>query len=620
MQAWYEEMTEKNQLPKGKKLALFRVLSFLFPFVLLLLLELALRLADYGHNTDLFIKYTKDGRFMQMNPYASERFFSDTINATRGSSEIFAIKKAPDTFRIFVLGESTTIGYPYFHNGAFHRWLYYRLMQMYPDKNFEIINTSITAVNSFTVLDFGRQLTQYQPDAVMIYTGHNEYYGALGIGSTSYVGSNPFLIGILLKLRGLKLMQLLNNTINKVTGAFRKNQIDTRETLMKRMAARQQIPYGSTDYKTGIEQFDKNINEVCSLFNAKKIPVFLSTIVSNEKDLPPFISNGSGPASAAYHYKTGREEYAKGDIELARENFVKAKDLDELRFRAPEDINSVIRKIAGKYANVHLVDTKKLFQEHSSYGILGSETLLEHVHPNLYGYAIMSEAFYQAFEQQHLVTGTPERMLTFDELRKEMPLVGLDSLNGQYQVMMLKSGWPFNQPLPKTFGLNTNFQDSLAKLVAFGKLQWKDAMEELFERNKQTHNDEGSLKIVEAMTLEYPQSEQFCGLAASLNAGLHHYEMAALYYKKLQAIDTAKQVVPRVIKLYLRSGKPEKALANVKYLPQVQQAHVADILKNIMADKQLLKSQPDNKQAAGRIMASYKLLGIPDSLVNKDMK
>lgn len=613
-------MTEANQLPKGKKLALFKVLSFLFPLVLLLLLEFALRLSNYGHNTDLFIKYPKDERFMQMNPYASERFFSDTLNATRGSSEIFEIKKAPNTFRIFVLGESTTIGYPYFHNGAFHRWLYYRLMQMYPDKNFEIINTSITAVNSFTVLDFGRQLMQYEPDAVMIYAGHNEYYGALGIGSTSYVGSNRFLVGTLLKMRGLKLVQLLNNTINKIKGVFRKSQVDTRETLMKRMAARQQIPYGSADYKAGIEQFATNMNEVCSLFNDKKIPVFLSTIVSNEKDLAPFISNGSGPASADYHYKTGRQEYAKGNIESARENFVKAKDLDELRFRAPETINSIIRKIAGKYANVHLVDTKKLFQEHSSHGILGSETLLEHVHPNLFGYAIMSEAFYRAFEQQHLVTGKPEREFTFEELRKEMPLVGLDSLNGQYQITMLKSGWPFNQPLPKTFGFNTSLQDSLAMLVAFGKLQWKDAMEQLFERNKQMHNDEGALKIVEAMALEYPQSEQFCGLAASLNTGLHHYDMAALYYKKLQAIDTAKQVAPRVIKLYLRSGKPEMALANVKYLPQVQQAHVSNILKDIMANKQVLMSQPGNKEAVSRIMASYKLLGIPDSLVNKDMK
>ena len=334
-------MMEKQVL-EGEKLFLFKALTLFVPFVLLFLLELALRFGGYGHNTDLFIKYSKDERFMQMNPYASERFFSDTINATKGSSEIFEIKKAPNTFRIFVLGESTTIGYPYFHNGAFHRWLQYRLMQMYPDKNFEIINTAITAVNSYTVLDFGKQLIHYQPDAILIYSGHNEYYGALGIGSTSYLGSNRFVIGTLLKLRRVKLVQLLNNAIKKITGVFKNNQIDTRENLMKRMAARQQIPYGSKDYQTGLEQFDKNISEVCALFNDEKIPVFLSTIVSNEKDLPPFISNGSGKESAAYFFKSGQLEYRKRNFKAALQYFVKAKELDELRFRAPEEINSTI--------------------------------------------------------------------------------------------------------------------------------------------------------------------------------------------------------------------------------------------------------------------------------------
>ena len=115
-----------------------------------------------------------------MNDYASDKFFSDTANATKGNHEIFAVDKAPNTFRIFVLGESTTIGYPYFHNGSFHRWLQYRLARMYPERNFEIINLSLTAVNSYTVLDFGKQLAQYQPDAVLIYAGHKRILWRFG--------------------------------------------------------------------------------------------------------------------------------------------------------------------------------------------------------------------------------------------------------------------------------------------------------------------------------------------------------------------------------------------------------------------------------------------------------
>jgi len=609
-------MTGKEKAPKGKKLLLFKVLAILFPFVLLVILEFTLRLCHYGHNTDLFVKYAKDDRFMQMNYYASDKFFSDTTNATKGNSELFTVNKAPNTFRIFVLGESTTIGYPYFHNGSFHRWLQFRLMQMYPDRNFEIINLSLTAVNSYTVLDFGRQLAKYQPDAVMIYTGHNEYYGALGIGSTSYVGSNRFLVETLLKLRDLKLVQLLSNTIKKVAGVFSSKKTDDRETLMKRMAAKQEIRYGSKEYQAGIDQFNENMTELCSLFNDEKIPVFLSTVVSNEKDLPPFISNGTGPNSASYYYKQGQNAYAKADYITAKQDFDKAKELDELRFRAPEQINTIIKKLATEYPFVHLVDTKKLFEQYSPHGIVGSETILEHVHPNLNGYAIMSEAFYQAFQQQHLITDSAQRIMTFDELRKEMPITRMDSLSGAYQIMMLKTGWPFNQPLPKTFRLTANFEDTLAGRVGLGHEEWRVAMGEIYSRDKQTDNKQGALKVMEAMSLEYQQNEEFCGFSANLNAILGKYDEAAFYYKKLYEISPGQQIAQAIIQTCLKADKPGQALPYVKGLANEQQGQVESILTQIISDKQLLKAQPGNQQAVTRLAANYKLLGIAPTATN----
>ena len=613
-------MTDINQPVNVSKIRTFKILAVLFPFVALLLLEMLLRLGGYGHDTNLFVKYEKDNHFMQMNRYASERFFSDTINATQGSNEIFAINKTPGTFRIFVLGESTTIGYPYFHNGSFHRWLQFRLMQMYPNKNFEIVNTSLTAVNSYTVLDFGREIIDFQPDAVMIYTGHNEYYGALGIGSTSNVGNNRFLVETLLKVRELKLVQLLDNVLKKIFKRSVSNSIDTRENLMKRMVARQKIAFGSKDYQAGINQFDKNISELCQLLNKKQIPVFLSTVVSNEKDLPPFISDNNRQASAAHYFETGQKFYANGKFENAKASFDKAKELDELRFRAPEAINVCIKKIAATFPNVHLVDTKKLFEQYSPHGIIGSETILEHVHPNLFGYAIMSEAFYEALQQQHFITDKPQKVFTLSELKKEMPITRMDSLLGEYQIVRLKSGWPFNQHTPNTFRLGANMEDTLANEVCLGRTSWKDAMADIFKYAQKTKNNEYLLKVVEAMTLEYPESEQFCGLAASLNAASHHYEMAALYYKKLNRIKPNYLIIPQVIKLYLRCGEPEKALSNVLYLVPAQQAKVKNIIDHIIADKHTLRSVPDDKQANDRIIANYKRLGLSDSLVNENMK
>jgi hypothetical protein len=166
-----------------------------------------------------------------MNKYASERYFSDTANATRGNIEPFKADKGSNSFRIFVLGESTTAGYPYLHNGSFHRWLQYRLMHMYPGINFEVINVSLTAVNSYTALDFGRQVTEFQPDAVLIYTGHNEYYGALGVGSTSHIASNRTLVRLVLELRRFRFVQLMESCFRNMKGGA-DGTIDQRENLM----------------------------------------------------------------------------------------------------------------------------------------------------------------------------------------------------------------------------------------------------------------------------------------------------------------------------------------------------------------------------------------------------
>jgi len=602
-----------NKSPKGKKLLLFKLLSVLFPFVLLFILEAALRVFNYGHNTDLFVKYAPDERYMRMNYYASDKYFSDTLNATKGNEELFEANKSPNTFRIFVLGESTTIRYPYFHNGAFHRWLQYRLMRMYPNINFEVINLSLTAVNSYTVLDFGRQLPQYHPDAVLIYAGHNEYYGALGIGSTSYVGSNRFLVQLLIKLKGLKLVQLFNNCIKKVTGLFTTNKINVRETLMKRMVARQYIAYNSPDYMAGINQYQQNMTELCGLLSDNHIPVFLSTVVSNEKDQPPFISNGSGAGSAAYFYKSGQQAMKKQDFAVAKEDFDKAKELDELRFRAPEAINTVIKKLTAEFPLANLVDTKKVFEQNSPNGIVGSETILEHVHPNLYGYGLMSEAFYQAIKGQHLIPGVPEKELTFAELQKEMPVTTMDSLNGAYQIMILKTGWPFYQPIPKTYKPGNSVDEKFALQVSLLQIKWNEAMKQLYEYNQNKDNKPEALKIMKALMLEYPNSKLFYNYCANLSAMLNNFDEAAFYYRKLYQLDPGDRIAQAIYQLYLRADEPNLAAGYVKNIPEGQQALAGSILAQIIKDKGVAITDTGYRKAAARIAANYKTLGAPET-------
>lgn len=377
-------------------------MAIIVPFAFLALLEGMLRLTGYGHDTSLFVPFPNDASKVVMNRYASERYFSDTVNATKGYYEPFNKQKLPGTLRLFVLGESTAAGYPYFHNGSFHRWLQYRLNHALPTRRVEVINLALTAVNSYTVLDFARQLIPYQPDAVMIYVGHNEYYGALGVASTSRIGSNATMIALLLKLRRLRLVQLIDNFIYRIKTGNGK-LTDNRENLMKRMAAKQAIAANSTDYQDGIRQFENNMTLLCQLFAQHKVPVFLSTLVSNEKDLKPFISAGQGEFSANAAFNAAGQAYRAGHFDLAKKEYISAKERDLLRFRAPEAVNQIIRKLANSNTYIHLVDVRAAFNQASPHAILGHETLLEHVHPNLYGYALMADAYYQSLKKHQII-------------------------------------------------------------------------------------------------------------------------------------------------------------------------------------------------------------------------
>jgi lysophospholipase L1-like esterase len=602
----------KPQQLSRKKLRWFRVIAFSIPVFILLLAEVLLRLLNYGHDTSLFIKYPDDANYWVINKYASEKYFSDTANATKGSIEPFKVEKAKNTFRIFVLGESTTAGYPYLHNGSFHRWLQYRLMHTYPDLNFEVINVSLTAVNSYTVLDFGKQVVNYQPDAVLIYTGHNEYYGALGIGSTSHIANSRFWVQTVLTLKQWRLVQLINNMIRSFKPASANP--DQRDNLMKRMVQQQAIPYRSAAYQAGITQFKNNMTGLCRFMQDKNVPVFLSDLVSNEKDLKPFISDTSD-TSANMLYAQANDSYQAGKYQQAKQEYIKAKEFDLLRFRAPEAMNVIVKDLARQYGNVHLVNARSVFEQHSPNGIIGNETILEHVHPNLYGYALLSEAFYQSIKSAGLIRAHAEKEMSLTNLLSLMPVTKIDSLYGAYTIMMLETGWPFNKPIPAGFKRGDDISAQLAGALSVNRITWLDAMDQLFKYSMKANDKKTALKAVEAVMLEKPQNTTYPIYAGRLSFELGDADGAAYYFKKAYELDPSFPNTQNMYLVFLKSDKPAKA---TPYIDSAIQQHPSDIelvnLKNIVAEIIRLKNTAD-KKANMQIAADYHAIGADEAAI-----
>ncbi|HET6567613.1 MAG TPA: SGNH/GDSL hydrolase family protein [Rhodothermales bacterium] len=225
------------------------------PFLLLAVLELVLRGVDYGGDMRAVAQVERNGQaFYTMNQRVGKRFFGvDQFYYQKGAEDYFEVEKQPNTIRVFLLGASTTAGFPYEYQATPAWLLHDRLAAAFPDKRVEVINTAITATNSYAVLELVRELVRYDPDLFIVYMGQNEYYGIYGVGSTQSAGKRREVVEAYLWLQRFKTTLLLRNLIFSVVGtpnpAGGSGDIGG-PTLMEEMASKA-IRYGGADYREG---------------------------------------------------------------------------------------------------------------------------------------------------------------------------------------------------------------------------------------------------------------------------------------------------------------------------------------------------------------------------------
>ena len=129
------------------------------------------------------------------------------------------------------------------------------------------------------------------------------------------------------------------------------------------------------------------------MFQGAKIPVILGTLTCNLRDQKPFISvKGDSLPPADNEYTEAQQKLKEGKIEEARTLFLKAKELDALRFRAPQEINNIILRLAHQF-NLPLIDIDSVFKAASPDGIVGNNLTVDHLHPNIAGYRIIGKSF-----------------------------------------------------------------------------------------------------------------------------------------------------------------------------------------------------------------------------------
>jgi tetratricopeptide (TPR) repeat protein len=227
----------------------------------------------------------------------------------------------------------------------------------------------------------------------------------------------------------------------------------------------QQVPADAPLIQQAYSNYEENLRDTIKVAQVAGAKVVVSTVATNLKDCAPFASlhrknlsqddlkkwsglvrqgndldAANSPAEALKQYQAAAaidERYAElefrmaraawrlGDYKTAREYFLRARDLDTLRFRADSKINDINRSVAAS-ARVALVDAEKILSDAAPDGIIGTDLIYEHVHMTPEGNYLLARAIFTQIAPA-LPQGTQaSEPLSEAECERSLALTGFD--------------------------------------------------------------------------------------------------------------------------------------------------------------------------------------------------
>jgi tetratricopeptide (TPR) repeat protein len=526
-----------QQFSRRSKLKLwsFRLLAITLPIFVVLIVELLLIVFDVGD--DLSLVLTVPGAPSELryrvNPLAEKCYFGGR-ELSGPEPRRFDLPRPEGVYRIVVVGGSTVLGFPYPPELAFPRQLELLLNQQNTAASFEVINTGIVAINSFSVADIANQAVAMEPDLIIVHTGHNEFYGPTGVASTDAVAPQA-LYATAVNARRSRLFQL-------IAGCFpndSKNQAHPMESLPATVT----IPRNGPLFQQAENCYQSNLERIVETTSSAGIPVILTTVASNlsghspvsfhvpehltQEDLERWMASfnrgreltiaGSwsdalqqleraktiSDDSSLLFFRMGQCLEGLERFDESRKSFELARDLDGCRFRAPSSFAGIVRSVATQsdQSHVFFIDTAEHLAAEAGPRALGSDHFLEHVHYNLSGHrrlAVILGRFVQTnvLDQEWDSSKVPGDA-SFDRL---LGVLQEDRLSGLSQALRVMNVFPMDS----TFDAAVHQQELIARMkLELSALQ--DTEQQVFA---DLSLDDMSMRLAEVLGDHYRRQEK----------------------------------------------------------------------------------------------------------------
>ena len=514
---------------------LFKIAAIALPLVLLVAAEGIVRIFEHER---FLIPVPGESKYQTVNPVYAGRYFRGFI--PQPAYNPFLRQKPDEVFRVIALGGSSTAGYPYSFNSGFPERVAAGLRAIYPTRQVEVINLGMTALSSHVIRDFVPHVLRMQPDAVLIYAGHNEYYGAFGAGG---INRSRVLTRTLFWFKRSVLFRKLERLIAP--------PVQSNRTMMAQSTTDVSIAFEGPVYQAGVENFETNLIAILGRFEKAGIPTYVGTLVSNLLSQPPL--GIDSVANAAW--VRGQEHWTAGDTAAAMVSLVQAKEHDPIRFRAPEVMNQILYRLSERHSAV-LVDLVPHFGPD-----VRDSLFTDHLHPTALGYDRMARVFVSAMVKDSSNIspdlGAPEP-------------APLDAGQARLLIARLRLGFPFTTGLSEAeelrrFGIilqvhreSGRSADSLAAFAVTGQLAVYEALMKVKDRDLAAQDTAQALAHMRSLLHWQPFNERLHQEAAEL-ASYQSSNLAGEVMQLVAAREPSKAYLNTLAALRIRQGALEPA-------------------------------------------------------------
>ena len=353
----------------------------------------------------------------------------------------FADPKPSNVTRVFCLGGSTTYGRPYDDQTSFCGWLRELLPSVDPDRRWEVVNAGGISYASYRVARLMEELSAYQPDLFIVYTGHNEFLEQRTYGKILETPESVRDVGALFSRTRLfsSMYDAVDDDREKLSGEV--------QTLLDRSVGPDAYHRNDAHRMTVLNHFRDSLRRMKRLADRAGAGMVLVTPASNVADFSPFkseygpgltseaisrvdslmvlagtaLAEGRGseavalsreavsldPRYADGHFAYARSLQAIGNAAEARAAYFRARDEDICPLRAPAEVVSAVAEVA-RATGTPLVDFDRIIVDRSSDGIPGAGLFLDHVHPTIEGNRILALAIIDRLIEDGVVDAGPD--------------------------------------------------------------------------------------------------------------------------------------------------------------------------------------------------------------------